>query len=115
MHVDRERGLIAKTDDGQVLWLNSLSSGEQHELVLLYNLLFRVEPNALVLVDEPELSLHLNWQKTFLPDLLEIVSAVGCDVILATHSPFIVGGRHDLMVALTPDGPVEEFPLRQAS
>ena len=99
--IDREKGLIARTDDDQQLDLDALSSGEQHELVLLYDLLFRVKPNTLVLIDEPELSLHVIWQKTFLPDLLKVVEATGYDVVLATHSPFIVGERNDLMVPLS--------------
>jgi predicted ATPase len=53
------------------------------------------------LIDEPELSLHLSWQKRFLDDLLEVVRVTGIDVLLATHSPFIVGDRDDLMVALS--------------
>lgn len=99
--IDREKGLIAKTTDSEILDLDALSSGEQHELVLLYDLLFRVKPNTLVLIDEPELSLHVTWQKSFLPDLLEIVATTGYDVLLATHSPFVVGDRHDLMVTLS--------------
>lgn len=98
--IDKQKGFIAKTDQDRPLELDALSSGEQHELVLLYDLLFRVKPNTLVLIDEPELSLHVTWQKSFVPDLLEIVSITGYDVVLATHSPFIVGDRHDLMVPL---------------
>jgi predicted ATP-dependent endonuclease of OLD family len=63
-------------------------------------LLFKFAPNSLVLIDEPELSLHLTWQERFLPDLLEIVKIANFDVIIATHSPFIIGSRRDLMVAL---------------
>lgn len=108
IRIDRDKGLIAQTDDHSLLELDALSSGEQHELVLLYDLLFRVKPNTLVLIDEPELSLHVTWQKNFLPDLLEVVETTGYDVVLATHSPFIVGDRHDLMVALSADGPNSE-------
>ena len=68
--------------------------------MLHYDLLFRVRPNTLVLIDEPELSLHVAWQKKFLPDLLKIVATAQFDVVLATHSPFIVGDRSDLMVGL---------------
>ncbi|MGH7121406.1 MAG: AAA family ATPase, partial [Acetobacteraceae bacterium] len=71
-----------------------------HELVLLYYLLFRVRPNTLVMIDEPELSLHVTWQKRFLPDLLLLVSTVAFDALLATHSPFIIGDRSDLALAL---------------
>ncbi|MDR6392255.1 AAA family ATPase [Paraburkholderia phenoliruptrix] len=98
--LDKQEGLKAVSSTGASLDLDALSSGEQHELVLIYDLLFRVDPDTLVLLDEPELSLHLTWQKQFLQDLLNIVEATRFDAIVATHSPFIVGDRHDLMVPL---------------
>jgi hypothetical protein len=100
IRIDREAGLIAERDDGAVIKLEALSSGEQHELVMHYDLLFRVKPNTLVLIDEPELSLHVAWQKRFLPDLLKIVATAQFDALIATHSPFIVGDRTDLMIGL---------------
>lgn len=103
IRIDREAGLVAERDDGTPLELEALSSGEQHELVLHYDLLFRVRPNTLVLIDEPELSLHVAWQKRFLPDLLEIVATAGFDVLIATHSPYIVGDYSDLMIGLGED------------
>jgi predicted ATP-binding protein involved in virulence len=93
-------GLVIRDRAGERLPLEALSSGEQHQIVLLYDLLFRTKPGTLVLIDEPELSLHLSWQERFLEDLLEVVKVTGIDVLLATHSPFIVGDRDDLMVAL---------------
>jgi len=103
IRIDREAGLVAERDDGTPLKLEALSSGEQHELVLHYDLLFRVKPNTLVLIDEPELSLHVAWQKRFLPDLLEIVATAQFDVLIATHSPYIIGDRSDLMIGLDAD------------
>jgi len=103
IRIDREAGLVAERDDGTSLELEALSSGEQHELVLHYDLLFRVRPNTLVLIDEPELSLHVAWQKRFLPDLLKIVATAKFDVLMATHSPYIVGDRSDLMIGLGED------------
>ena len=100
IRLDREQGLVAMSASGEPFELDSLSSGEQHELVLHYDLLFRVPPNTVVLIDEPELSLHVAWQKRFLPDLLEIVRLSGFDALIATHSPFIAGSRDDLMVEL---------------
>ena len=48
----------SKHDESTVaLHLVRLSSGEQHELVLAYDLLFKVKEKSLVLIDEPELSL----------------------------------------------------------
>ena len=98
--LDQEAGFQIQGARGKAINSSALSSGEQHEIVLLYDLLFGVEPGSLVLIDEPELSLHVSWQKQFVPDLLAIAKAVGIDVVLATHSPFIVGDRLDLTVAL---------------
>ena len=100
VRVDRERGLVAESDSSDVLALDSLSSGEQHELVLHYDLLFGVLRNTIVLIDEPELSLHVAWQKRFLPDLMDIVKLSGVDALIATHSPYIIGDRADLLVDL---------------
>ena len=100
VQLDRALGYEVKTHDGQGLALSQLSSGEQHELVLLHSLLFRVERGALLLIDEPELSLHVTWQTEFLEDLIRIAKQVGFSAVLATHSPYIVGKREDLMVRL---------------
>ena len=100
IELDRERGFVARSETDQVLPLRSLSSGEQQELVLHYDLLFRVRSNTIVLIDEPELSLHVAWQKRFLPDLLKIVELSNFDALVATHSPYVVGDRDDLMVGL---------------
>jgi len=69
-------------------------------LVLLYELLFRTPKNALVLVDEPEISLHVGWQTRFLSDLIEIMGQLDAYAIVATHSPMIIGKRWDLAVEL---------------
>lgn len=101
--VNRDNGFIAIDDNGAPLDLDALSSGEQHELVLIYDLLFTERRNSLVLIDEPELSLHVTWQKAFIPDLQRIVHKTGFDVLLATHSPFIVGENVEMMVNLSSD------------
>jgi predicted ATP-binding protein involved in virulence len=103
LSVSRERGLQITDRLGRPVSLEALSSGEQHELVLWYDLLFKVNSNALVLIDEPELSLHVTWQKKFLPELLEIAKTVPFDALVATHSPFIIGDRLDLTVPLDAD------------
>ena len=81
--------------------LEMLSSGEQHELVLLYDLLFTVKSDSLILIDEPELSLHVAWQRHILRDLTEIAALSDFRMLLATHSPTIIGDRWDLVVELT--------------
>ncbi|HBB34287.1 MAG TPA: excinuclease [Cyanobacteria bacterium UBA8803] len=106
MSFNKEKGFVFKTiyrppsSNRESLSPTDLSSGEQHELVLLYELLFKVKPNSLVLIDEPELSLHVGWQAQFLKDLQEITKLADLDVLMATHSPDIIQDRWDLTVEL---------------
>jgi predicted ATP-binding protein involved in virulence len=97
--ISKDKGFTF-TCNGNTLSPEKLSSGEQHELVMLYELLFKVEPNSLILIDEPELSLHVEWQVNFLKDLQEITEIANIDVLLATHSPGIIHDRWDLTVEL---------------
>jgi predicted ATP-binding protein involved in virulence len=98
--VNKDSGITFTTNDNQDLSLESLSSGEQHELVLFYEFLFNVKPNSLVLIDEPEISLHVAWQAQFLKDLQKVTENAKFDVLLATHSPQIIADRWDLTVEL---------------
>lgn len=108
MNFSKEKGFLftkcynsdSFSDEKKYLSPTDLSSGEQHELVLLYELLFKVEPNSLVLIDEPELSLHVGWQIQFLKDLQEITELADLDFLMATHSPDIIQDRWDLTVEL---------------
>jgi predicted ATPase len=111
MQVARETGFVFRGATGSPLSSHDLSSGEQHELVLLYELLFKISANSLVLIDEPEISLHAAWQEKFLHDLRRIVQLSGFDVLLATHSPEIIGDNWALTEELK--GPVA--PIRPVS
>ncbi|MFF2700252.1 AAA family ATPase [Streptomyces cyaneofuscatus] len=83
-------GFEVRSDYGQIIPVSSLSSGEQHELVLAYELLFNVNRGALVLIDEPEISLHVAWQQEFMNDLANISKTASLRFIVATHSPQII-------------------------
>jgi predicted ATP-binding protein involved in virulence len=100
-------GFIIQTGSRMELSPAKLSSGEQHELVLLYDLLFKVQEGSLILIDEPELSLHVYWQRQFLDDLSKITELSNFDVLIATHSPDIIQDRDDLTVALKGPDDVE--------
>lgn len=100
IHVSKDEGFRFLTKNNEVLPLTELSSGEQQEVILLFELLFKVKPGTLVLIDEPEISLHVAWQKEFLNDLIKITDLQKINTIIATHSPQIVGERWDLTVDL---------------
>jgi energy-coupling factor transporter ATP-binding protein EcfA2 len=80
-----------------------LSSGEKHLLIIIYNILFRIQDNSLILIDEPEISLHISWQIKFieiLKKILELEDKKNVQILIATHSPQIINGRWDLTVGL---------------
>ena len=100
LNVGREQGFVLTTREGRGVSLTDLSSGEQHELVLLYELLFRAKENTFILIDEPELSLHIAWQQQFLRDLINITRLAKLQALVATHSPQIIHDRWDLTIEL---------------
>ena len=96
--INDTEGIKFTITGGKTLDAKNLSSGEQQILALLYELLFIIKPDTLILIDEPELSLHVAWQQEFLRDLQDIIRLVGFDVLIATHSPQIIHDRWDLAV-----------------
>ncbi|EJZ07831.1 ATP-binding protein [Mycolicibacterium vaccae ATCC 25954] len=103
VEVNAANGLEVKEDEtGRVIPLDALSSGEQHEIILTFDLLFDVPEGALVLVDEPEISLHVGWQMKFIPDIRRIGELRNLRFLIATHSPQIINGEWDNAVRLGP-------------
>ena len=82
----------------KLLELSDLSSGEKHDFIMFYNLIFRARENSLILVDEPEISLHIEWQESYLDHLIEICKANHMQAIVATHSPNIVSSHYDCLL-----------------
>lgn len=89
--IDLQNIEFTKTKSGSCFLLTEASSGE---LCILFNILSvagAISDDAVILLDEPELSLHPEWQCEFLPLLERIFSNYKrCHFIIATHSPQIV-------------------------
>ncbi len=100
--ISKTNGLevVDQNDENKKISLQQLSSGEKQEIILFYNLIFNTKDNLLLLIDEPEISLHIVWQKMFLDDLLKIIDVTKINVILATHSPQIISNHWDLQIDL---------------
>lgn len=78
--------------------VTSLSSGEKHVLLQLYELIFEGRSGDIVLIDEPELSFHPAWLNVYVSVLEKIQDfKLGegreMQIILATHAPLLIGGR----------------------
>lgn len=85
-----ELGLMRQESQRSITTFGELSSGEQQLLTLALKLTAYAGENTVILIDEPELSLHVSWQRA-IPGVLEIVgSYMGCSMVVATHSPVVV-------------------------
>ncbi len=73
--------------------LKMLSSGEKQIVSLFSHIYLSGQNDFFVVIDEPELSLSVPWQKRFLPDILATQKCSG--LIAVTHSPFIFENELD--------------------
>lgn len=77
----------------KILPFGSLSSGEKQIVSVFSRLILDGDRKYLVMIDEPELSLSIEWQRRFLPDILK---AKNCGQLIAiTHSPFVFENELD--------------------
>ena len=74
--------------NNEILNFPQLSSGERQVIYILLKVAIANKNNALILMDEPEISLHLSWQEKLLAQIREINP--NSQIIIVTHSPAIV-------------------------
>ena len=102
LSVNKTTGYIVhSTLDNERLPLIALSAGEQQLLLLLHQLLFATATDTLVLLDEPEISLNVEWQEQLLNDLIDICNLAHCDIIVASHSPVLLENHWHLATSLS--------------
>lgn len=89
LEIDKRFGLrfVANDELHTILTLDQLSSGEKQMIIQVYELLFHAQSGTLVMIDEPELSLHMMWQMNYLKNLMQIAQLRGFQCIVSTHSP----------------------------
>jgi predicted ATPase len=77
----------SEDSENRIIDLNHLSSGEKQIVSLFSKIYLDLDKSYIVLFDEPELSLSINWQQKLLPD---IINSKKCNFLFCvTHSPFI--------------------------
>lgn len=99
--IDNDGRIYFKTQySNERISIQRLSSGEKQLITFFANLIFKVKDgtSGIFVVDEPELSLHLSWQKIFIDKVLEINKDI--QLVFATHAPEIIGRRRDKMYKL---------------
>ena len=101
--IDKEGQLYLKTPYRPKIDLQLLSSGEKQIVTFFAYMVFGLKNTnqSLFIVDEPELSLHLQWQLEFVDTLFELNPDI--QLIFATHSPEIIGKRRNKAFKLIPN------------
>jgi len=87
-HIVRTENEIRFTQIGEILTPYQLSSGEKQMLVILLTVLVEDNLPYVLFMDEPEVSLHIEWQKRLIDLIVELNPNV--QIILTTHSPAVV-------------------------
>ncbi len=84
----RDNNEIAFVQDGDILTPYQLSSGEKQILVILLTVLVQDGNHCAFLMDEPEVSLHVEWQQRLISTIHRLNPHV--QIILTTHSPAVI-------------------------
>ena len=93
--VNQSNELVISTKDKEPLEITKLSSGEKQLLIILTEALLQNARPYVYIADEPELSLHVNWQETLVTSIRAINPKA--QIFFATHSPEIVGPFQEKM------------------
>ena len=96
----RSKNEIVFEQEGRLLLPYRLSSGEKQMLVILLTVLVQDKQPCVLLMDEPEVSLHIEWQQRIISIIREMNPYA--QIILTTHSPaMIMGGWMDAVTEVT--------------
>ncbi|MDQ9130088.1 AAA family ATPase [Serratia fonticola] len=89
--IELEDVIFSKLESKQDFLLSQASSGELSLLFTMSSIAGEIQNGSLILIDEPEISLHPKWQLNFLSLLTDVFSSYkSCHFIIATHSPNII-------------------------
>lgn len=97
-----DEGLTLFAPNGEQLREHMLSSGERHLLLILCCTLILGDQPAIFIVDEPEISLNIVWQRKLLKALLEISKDSKVQFVMASHSMHLISHYMDHIVRLSP-------------
>lgn len=93
-------GLKIFTEEGKELSPERLSSGEKQLLLLFCNTLTARDKATIFIIDEPEISLNIKWQRQLIRALLELTKGSQVQFILATHSIELLSQYNNNVVKL---------------
>ena len=107
---DAEGNLFFRNKKNEIFSIDEISTGEKTLLSKVLYLYLKEIKDSVILIDEPELSLHPAWQNRVLKLYENFSKENNCQIIIATHSPHIIGSaKSEWIRLLTEDGVVDNF------
>jgi ABC-type molybdenum transport system ATPase subunit/photorepair protein PhrA len=94
------RGFTITSNVGSRLDLGMLSSGEKHLLFLLCNTLVARDKASILIIDEPEISPNIKWQRRLIQALRDCVAGATVQLIFASHSIELLAQHKSYVVRL---------------
>ena len=98
--LDRNKEIYFENENGERFGIDSLSTGEKTLLTKVLYLYLSEIKNSIILIDEPELSLHPTWQNNILQLYENFADKNNNQIILATHSPHILASAKSNSIKL---------------
>jgi predicted ATP-binding protein involved in virulence len=98
--VDADDNVFFRNKKGEVFSIDELSTGEKTLLSKVLYLYLKEIKDSVILIDEPELSLHPKWQSQILKLYENFAKEYNCQIIIATHSPHILGSAKNEYIRL---------------
>jgi predicted ATPase len=102
IRVNARKGFDIVASNDKLLREEQLSSGEYHLLYLMVTALVTQRRGSVIAIDEPEMSMHLKWQRQLVRALIECASNAQPQFVFATHSPDISAEYPEYMISLGP-------------
>jgi predicted ATP-dependent endonuclease of OLD family len=89
IQIDPHTNHLIFVDEGEMIPLYKLSSGEKQLLLILFRVFLMEDQPYILLMDEPEISLHIEWQYKLFEEIRRLNT--NCQIITSTHSPSLFG------------------------
>ena len=86
--LDNKSRIEFQLRDGTLIHSDALSSGEKQFLIIMLTVLLEKGEEYILMMDEPEISMHYEWQSKLIENILKLNP--NCQIILSTHSPALI-------------------------
>lgn len=90
INIDNSRLEFVIDGEGKNISMYELSSGEKQLLYILMKVLMQEQKEYVLFMDEPEISMHVDWQECLIEKILELNP--NCQLLIATHAPSLLLG-----------------------